>query len=312
LKTTAKTRRRARPKARAVRSKRLFPALSGAFEIYFRDALAERCPAPARLQAAMRYAALGPGKRLRPLLVLLACEAVGGDWFRALPAAVAVECVHAFSLVHDDLPAMDDDDYRRGRLTTHRKFGEALGVLAGDALLAFAFEELAMLEGAGVPPARVVDAVRLLARASGAADLVGGQALDMAAEGRRITPRGVAAIHTRKTGALMGASLALGAIAGGAPSRTTAVLDDAGRLLGFAFQIHDDLLNAGSSLKRLGKRAGTDEARGKATYPRAAGAEAARRREQLLLRSARSILETHCARPDRLLALLEAVAVREK
>ena len=286
-------------------------ALADAFEIYFKDALSERCPAPRRLQAAMRYAALGPGKRLRPQLVLLACEAVGGDWFHALPAAVAVECVHAFSLVHDDLPAMDDDDYRRGRLTTHRKYGEALGILAGDALLAFAFEELAMLEGAGVPAHRVVEAMRRLAHASGGDDLVGGQALDMAAEGRRVRTADVEAIHPRKTGALMGACLALGAIAGGADPRTVAVLDDAGRLLGFVFQIHDDLLNAGSSLRRLGKRAGTDAARGKATYHRAAGLPAALRKERALLRAARSILETHCTRPARLLALRDVMAARE-
>jgi geranylgeranyl diphosphate synthase, type II len=289
-----------------------FPSLplAEAFEIYFKDALLERCPGPPKLGAALRYAALGPGKRLRPLLVLLTCEAVGGDWFHALPAAVAVECVHAFSLVHDDLPAMDDDDYRRGRLTTHRKYGEALGLLAGDALLAFAFEELAMLEGAGVPAPRVLDAVRRLAHASGADDLVGGQALDMAAEGRRVRAADVEAIHTRKTGALMGACLALGSIAGGADPHTVTVLDDAGRLLGFVFQIHDDLLNAGSSLRRLGKRTGTDAARGKATYHRAAGQPAALRKERSLLRSARTIIETHCSRPARLLALIDAMAVR--
>jgi geranylgeranyl diphosphate synthase type II len=286
--------------------------LADAFEIYFKDALSERCPGPARLRAAMRYAALGPGKRLRPLLVLMACEAVGGDWFRALPAAVAVECVHAFSLVHDDLPAMDDDDLRRGRLTTHRKYGEALGVLAGDALLAFAFEELAMLEGAGVPAPRVLEAVRRLAHASGADDLVGGQALDMAAEGRRVRTADVEAIHTRKTGALMGACLALGGLAGGADPHTVAVLDDAGRLLGFVFQIHDDLLNADSSSSRLGKRAGTDAARGKATYHRVAGRAAALEKEQALLRSARNIIETHCPRSARLLALTDAIALRDR
>jgi geranylgeranyl pyrophosphate synthase len=289
-----------------------FQPLADAFELYFKDAFLERCPAPPRLREAMRYAALGPGKRLRPLLVLLTCEAVGGDWLRALPAAVAVECVHAFSLVHDDLPAMDNDDYRRGRLTTHKRFGEALGILAGDALLAFAFEELAMLEGAGVAPAQVIDAVRRLAHASGADDLVGGQALDMASEGKRVIARKVEAIHTRKTGALMGAAMALGAIAGGAEPRTVAVLDDAGRMLGFAFQIHDDLLNAGSSLRRLGKRAGTDEARGKATYHRAAGREAAQRKERGLLRATRGIIETHCPHPARLLTLLDAMAVRER
>ena len=286
--------------------------LADAFEIYFKDALSERCAGPSKLREAMRYAALGPGKRVRPLLVLLSCEAVGGDWFHALPAAVAVECVHAFSLVHDDLPAMDDDDYRRGRLTTHRKYGEALGLLAGDALLAFAFEELTMLEGAGVPAARVVEAVRRLAHASGADDLAGGQALDMAAEGRRVRAVDVEAIHTRKTGALMGACLALGGIAGGADPRTVAVLDDAGRLMGFVFQIHDDLLNASSSLRKLGKRAGTDTARGKATYHRAAGQAAALEKERSLLRSARIMLETHCPHPTRLLALLDALAVRER
>jgi geranylgeranyl diphosphate synthase, type II len=305
-------RSRPAPRAGGPSSRRRVATLADAFEIYFRDALAERCPGPRRLREAMRYAALGPGKRLRPQLVLLACDAVGGDWFHALPAAVAVECVHAFSLVHDDLPAMDDDDYRRGRLTTHRKYGEALGVLSGDALLAFAFEELAMLEGAGVSPARVVEAVRRLAHAAGADELAGGQALDMAAERRRVRVADVEAIHTRKTGALMGACLALGAIAGGADRHTASVLDDAGRLIGFAFQIHDDLLNAASSLRKLGKRTGTDAARGKATYPRAAGAEAARHRADLLLGSARGIIRMHCQRPTRLLALVEAVAARDR
>jgi len=301
--------RRRRSPARPV-----FPQLrlADAFEIYFKDALSQRCAGPPKLRQAIRYAALGHGKRVRPLLVLLSCEAVGGDWFHALPAAVAVECVHAFSLVHDDLPAMDDDDYRRGRLTTHRKYGEALGLLAGDALLAFAFEELTMLEGAGIPAPRVVEAVRWLAHASGSDDLVGGQALDMAAEGRSVRAVDVEAIHTRKTGALMGACLALGGIAGGADPRTVAVLDDAGRLMGFVFQIHDDLLNASSSLRNLGKRAGTDAARGKATYHRAVGQAAALKKEQSLLRSARGIIETHCPRPARLLSLLDTLAVREK
>ncbi|MBI5709986.1 MAG: polyprenyl synthetase family protein [Candidatus Eisenbacteria bacterium] len=282
------------------------------FERCFVRALTARCQGPGRVAEAMRYAALGPGKRVRPLLVLCACEAVGGDWRRALPAAVAVECVHAFSLVHDDLPALDDDDYRRGRLTTHRKFGEALGILAGDALLAFAFEELARLQYVHVPSPRVVVAVRWLARASGSADLIGGQALDMAAERKRVTPRDAGAIHRRKTGALMGACLALGAIAGGADARQIAALDRAGRQLGFAFQIHDDLLNADSSLAQLGKRAGTDRARGKATYHGTAGREAAVRKERLLLRSARGIIERCCRHPANLLALLEAVAAREK
>ena len=190
-----------------------FEPLRRAIEQRLAHVLRERADGPGRLGPALRYAALSPGKRVRPLLVLSACEAVGGPWKRALPAAVAVECVHAFSLAHDDLPAMDDDDYRRGRLTTHKKFGEALGVLAGDALLAFAFEELSRLADDGVPAARVVEAVRRLGHAAGAEQLVGGQALDIAAEGRKPTARLVRDIHERKTGALMGAALALGALA---------------------------------------------------------------------------------------------------
>ena len=229
-----------------------------------------------------------------------------------MPAAIAVECVHAFSLVHDDLPAMDDDDFRRGRLTTHKNFGEALGVLTGDALLSFAFEELARLHEDGVPAPRVVEAVRRLGVAAGAMQLVGGQALDVAAEGRKPTARLVRDIHERKTGALMGASLALGALAGDADSRTVEALDQAGRMVGLAFQIQDDLLNAGGSLRALGKRPGTDAARGKATYPAAVGEASARREVAALLKRARGVLMRRCAKPERLLKLIEALARRER
>ena len=286
--------------------------MKGALERHLADALAERCRAPGALGHAIRYAALSPGKRLRPLLVLAACDGVGGGWKRALPAAVAVECVHAFSLVHDDLPALDNDDVRRGRPTTHKKFGEATAVLAGDALLAFAFEELARLALAGVPPRRVVEAVSRLAYASGGERLVGGQALDLAAEGRRATRRGVANIHWNKTGALMGAAIALGAIAGGASPSTTTTLQHAGGFLGLAFQIQDDLLNAGSSLRRLGKRAGTDAARRKATFPKAVGVRVARQSVAAFLELASSTIVEHCRRPRALLALIEAMAQRER
>ena len=250
---------------------------------------------------------------MRPLLTLAACEAVGGSWTRALPAAVAIECAHAFSLVHDDLPAMDDDDYRRGRLTTHRKFGEALGVLAGDALLAFAFEELSRLADDGVPAARVVEAVRRLGHATGAQELVGGQALDIAAEGRKPSARLVRDIHERKTGALFGAALALGAIAGDADLRTVDALEQAGRMAGLAFQIQDDLLNvSAASLRALGKRPGTDAARGKATYPAAVGEPRARREVTTLLKSVRGAVARRCAKPERLLQLIEVVGKRER
>jgi geranylgeranyl diphosphate synthase, type II len=305
--------------ARTTRRTRRAPPLAGGlfttrlahFERYFRDALESHASAASRLDQAIRYSALSPGKRLRPLLVLTTCEAVGGDWRVALPAATAVECVHAFSLVHDDLPAMDDDDYRRGRLTTHKRFGEALGVLAGDALLALAFHEITRLAEGGVAPARVLEAVRVLAWASGAEALVAGQALDIAAEGRRVTRDQVTAIHERKTGALIGASMALGALAGGAAAARVETLGAAGMRLGLAFQIHDDLLNAGSSLARLGKRAGTDAARGKATYPRAVGAERAQIDAATLIAAVRMTVGTRSNRTRPLLALIDALARRD-
>ena len=249
---------------------------------------------------------------MRPLLALTACEAVGGRWRTALPAAIAVECVHAFSLVHDDLPALDDDDYRRGRLTTHKKFGEAIGILAGDALLAFAFEELALLEPEGVPARRVVEAVARLAYASGGERLIGGQALDLAAEGQAVTGRDVGEIHWNKTGALMGAAMALGAIAGGAPPEQVTRLEWAGGFLGTAFQIQDDLLNAGSSLRRLGKRPGTDAARGKATFPRAMGEASSREAIDSILELAKAEIERVCPKPRPLLTLIDAIAARER
>jgi geranylgeranyl diphosphate synthase type II len=284
--------------------------LRRAFESHLARTLELHADPGGALGRAIRYAALSPGKRLRPLLVLGACEAVGGMWRSALPAAAAVECVHAFSLVHDDLPAMDDDDYRRGRLTTHKKFGEALGVLAGDALIAFAFEELTRLKLSRTDPARVVLAVRLLAEASGAQHLIQGQALDLAAEGRRATRDSVADIHLRKTGALIATSLALGALCGGAGPAVIYEFHDLGLDAGLAFQIHDDLLNAGSSLARLGKRAGTDAARGKATWPRAVGPEQAARDVAGLYATIAERLATHGPRARRLLQLIEAISLR--
>jgi len=278
---------------------RTLAARHAAFERHFARVLPAPATVPGRLHAAMRWGALAPGKRVRPLLCLAACEAVGGEWRDALPAAAALECVHAFSLVHDDLPAMDDDDYRRGRLTTHKKYGEALGLLAGDALLALAFEELVRLADRGVAAPRVAEAVRVLARASGSRELVGGQVMDLAAERRGTARRGVRrrpgaalvrAIHERKTGALIAAALELGAIAGGAPAATRRAFARLGRTLGLAFQIHDDLLNRGSSLAALGKRAGTDAERGKATWPAAVGdARAARDRDRLFARADRAV-----------------------
>ena len=283
---------------RAARSRRVRAFAEGgtlgararAIERALERALPRASAPPARLHAAMRYAALAPGKRVRPLLVLASCEALGGDWRRALAAAAALELVHAFSLVHDDLPALDDDDFRRGRPTTHRRFGEAVALLAGDALLALAFETLADLARQRVSAARVAEAQRLLARASGSRELVGGQVLDLQAEGRRTRQAQVRDIHLRKTGALIGASLALGALVAGASRTRVRSMERLGRRLGLAFQIQDDLLNRSASLRQLGKRSGTDAALGKATYPAAFGEARSRRAAAAAFRSARAAI----------------------
>lgn len=288
-----------------------FAARRAAFERYFARALDRRCRAPGALGEAIRYAALSPGKRIRPLFALASCEAAGGTWRTALPAAAALEAIHAFSLVHDDLPAMDDDDYRRGLLTTHKKFGEATAILAGDALVAFAFQELVELRRF-VNASRVSDAVRRLATASGGEELIAGQALDIAAEGREVEEEDVREIHLRKTGALFACAMALGGIAGGARKDTVDALEQSGRHLGLAFQIHDDLLNAGAGLAQLGKRGGTDAARGKATYPKVIGSQRSRLRAEAHLDLARSILEEYRLFSPGLQGLLGAMAARER
>jgi len=243
---------------------------------------------PPRLEAALHHALLAPGKRLRPALVLWAARASSGHlaeaeaWRAAAPAAVAVEMIHAYSLVHDDLPAMDDDDLRRGRPTCHRAFDEATAILCGDALQPLAFETLA----AGLPPHLAARACLVLARAAGPAALVGGQADDLAIErGWVDPPAGMSAadqvawmerIHRRKTGALFRAALELGGIAVEADAGQLSALDRFGRAFGLCFQIADDLLDAEGDEAAVGKRVGKDAGRGKLTYPTVLGIEAAR------------------------------------
>jgi geranylgeranyl diphosphate synthase, type II len=230
---------------------------------------------PCQLAEAIRYALLAPGKRLRPRLVLLATEACGGSVSVALAAACAVEMVHAYSLVHDDLPAMDDDDLRRGRPTCHKMFGEATAILVGDALLARAFEVLA----SDVQPAdRAARCCAVLAHAAGATALVGGQAADLAGDAAGSNVRALELIHRRKTGALIVASLQLGGIVAGATAVQFAALEQFGGHLGLAFQITDDLLDVAGNPAAVGKRLAKDAARGKATYPQLLGIEASRDR----------------------------------
>jgi geranylgeranyl diphosphate synthase, type II len=228
---------------------------------------------PTELHAAMRYAALSPGKRLRPALCIAAAEAVGGDSDSALDPGCAIEMVHCFSLVHDDLPAIDDDDLRRGLPTVHVKYGEAVAILAGDALFALAFDTLAAAPGA---PDQVLESVRVLTRAVGSEGLVGGETVDVLSEGRDVSAETLAWIHDRKTGALISASCEIGALFGGADTGAREALREYGKLLGLAFQIADDVLNETGTPQQLGKSAGSDRERKKATYPARFGLDASR------------------------------------
>lgn len=230
---------------------------------------------PQRLHEAMRYSALAPGKRLRPILVLASAEAVRGDPELVLPAACALECIHAFSLIHDDLPCMDNDDLRRGRPTNHVVFGEAMALLAGDALLALAFELLTSPK-AGLPADRVVRATRMVARASGSWGMVGGQVADMESEGRPIDLEGLQRIHSHKTGALLTASACVGALLVGASDQELACLERYGQHVGLAFQIADDILDVIGDEAKIGKPVGSDLRQDKATYPKLLGIDRSR------------------------------------
>ncbi len=258
-----------------------------------REAIAFSDDCPPRLRQAIEYSLLAPGKRLRPQLVLLATQACGGQYADAMPAAVAVEMIHAYSLVHDDLPAMDDDDLRRGRPTCHKHFDEATAILVGDALLARAFEVLAsQLE----PAELAARCCAALAQAAGATALVGGQADDLAAAGvpgeqhtnniDQTRIHQLESIHRRKTGALFRVSLQLGALVARATAAQLEALDTYGRHLGLAFQVVDDLLDVSGSEADVGKRVGQDERQGKTTYPAVLGTEASRQRVETLVTTA--------------------------
>ena len=271
---------------------RLRPLVDAALDDFTK--LPSGCPDD--LREAIRYSLLSPGKRLRPLLVLMAAEACGGGAEAAMPAAAAVEMVHADSLVHDDLPAMDDDDLRRGRPTCHKKFGEAMAILVGDALLALALQTLAEM------PARPEIAARccaILAEAAGPCQLVGGQADDIAGGlDAHATDTGstderlkrLESIHRRKTGALILASLRIGGLIAGADSARSDALEQYGRRLGLAFQVTDDLLDARGDESALGKRVGKDAEQGKLTFPGLLGVEKSDALAQRLISEARDAL----------------------
>jgi geranylgeranyl diphosphate synthase type II len=238
---------------------------------------------PPHLADAICHSLLAPGKRLRPLLVLMACQACGYDHRAALPAACAVEMIHTYSLIHDDLPAMDDDDLRRGLPSCHAAFGEATAILAGDALLAQAFEVLAT----GIdPPELAARCCGELARAAGPSNLVGGQEDDLAAQFTDLGYDQLQRIHRRKTGAMIRVSLRLGGLVGRADLTQLMALDNYGERIGLAFQIVDDLLDLEGSEQDLGKRTGKDDGRGKLTFPAVLGKEESRRRAEDLVAAA--------------------------
>ncbi len=265
-------------------------------EGHLQESLRPQPGCPDSLLEAMRYSLLAPGKRLRPLLALLACEACGGTAAQALPVGTAVEMIHTYSLIHDDLPAMDDDDLRRGRPTCHKQFGEALAILAGDALLTMAFQVLAESYPAPTAARCCVE----LARAAGAAGMVGGQVDDLAWERqpgqgqRRLDD--LEYLHTRKTGALIRAALRLGVLAAYAERphdldpEWLARIDHYGHCLGLAFQITDDLLDVEGQAEQTGKRVNKDADRGKLTYPGFLGVTASRQRAERLCDEARAHL----------------------
>lgn len=228
---------------------------------------------PRELHQAIRYSCLAPGKRLRPVLCIASSLAVGGEMETALDAGCAIEMVHCFSLIHDDLPALDDDELRRGVPTCHVKFGEAIAILAGDALFSLAFHTMTGLD---CPPERVVKAVRSLTQATGPEGLVAGEAMDLLSEGKPVELETLVAIHRMKTGALIAASCEIGAILGGGSGDQIAALREYGEQIGLAFQIADDLLNETSTPEQLGKAAGSDRERQKMTYPALFGLEGSR------------------------------------
>jgi geranylgeranyl diphosphate synthase type II len=268
---------------------------------------------PFSLHKSMRYSTFAGGKRLRPILLLAACEAVGGEINTALPAACAMEMIHTYSLIHDDLPAMDNDDFRRGNPTNHKVFGDAIAVLAGDALLTQAFILLSSpFFASNVPNDRILAVIHEIASAAGSRGMVGGQVVDMESEGKKdLDLPTVQYIHTHKTGALIKASVKSGALLGGADDRQLSSITRFGEVIGLAFQIADDILDIEGTTEELGKNAGSDQARGKATYPSVIGIEESRKRAAELLDMAIDSLDSFGEKADPLREIARFIIERK-
>ena len=246
---------------------------------------------PETVHKAMRYSVFAGGKRLRPVLVIAGAEAVGGAMDDVMPTACAMELIHTYSLVHDDLPAMDDDDFRRGRPTSHKVFGDAMAILAGDGLLTLAFRLLAENLRPGMDGRVLRDVLVEVAEAAGTGGMVGGQVADLEAEGRQVTPEALDYIHLHKTAALIRASIRSGAALCGATPAQLQALAVAGTSLGLAFQIVDDILDVTGTTEQLGKTAGKDQVQQKATYPAIHGLAASRARAEALMAEALGALQ---------------------
>jgi geranylgeranyl diphosphate synthase, type II len=264
---------------------------------------------PATIHRAMRYSLFAGGKRLRPILAIAAAEACGGAAEPALPAACAVECIHTYSLIHDDLPCMDDDDLRRGRPTAHKVFGEGVAVLAGDGLNTFAFEILAHAEATARHPMAVL--IRELAEASGSRWLIGGQVADLEGEGKKHTGAELRYIHRCKTAALLTASIRLGAMSANVTPARLRSLTDFGQALGLAFQVIDDILDVTQTTEKLGKTAGKDVAATKATFPAIYGLERSRVEARRLTAAAHRALRPLGESAARLREIADYMLARE-
>lgn len=280
------------------------------------EALAQFAPVPTGLEGsvaeASRYSLFAGGKRLRPILCLAAVDVFGGAQETVLPAACALEMIHTYSLIHDDLPAMDNDDFRRGRPTNHKVFGEAMAILAGDALLTEAFSLMTDAGARGTVPAeRLIRVIAVIARAAGYRGMVGGQVIDLESESREVDLATVEYMHLRKTGALISASLEAGAILGGASEEQIAALTRYGHHLGLAFQITDDLLDIEGDPEVMGKASGSDVAKNKKTYPALLGLAQTREAATMQVEQAVAALAAFDGRAEPLRAIARYLLIRK-
>jgi len=282
------------------------------------DAFLQRCFSESEgltsdLRKAMRYSLFAGGKRLRPILCVAGAEAVGGTEKDVLPVACALELIHTYSLIHDDLPMMDDDDLRRGKPTSHKVFGEPIALLAGDGLLTEAFSVMTSPEMSDrIPPQTLIRAIHLIARAAGHKGMVGGQVVDIQWEGRPADLEVVTFIHTRKTASMITASVASGAILAGADESRLRAITAYGEKIGLAFQISDDILDIEGDSETMGKRAGADEERGKMTYPAVLGLERSRTIQRELVQAATEELREFDSRAEPLRQIARYIIEREK